>query len=392
MSRDLDQLLHDTAVGPTDLPDPSELVARGRRRRLRRHAAGTVAGAATAVLVGIVVLQAVPTESGPEILDQPEELEGDGIRPNGWVVLRAGDLEVSVPPDWQVHTVEPAPDPGAQAGPCASDLYGGIANSTQELTAPLAVVYPMETTGMCRAIGLPDRPPEQPSLVLHAAVASDGAEVVAPHEGSEERIGSVNMLRLESEPHGHIAEFQRRDGQGGLLVSHLDDPIVQQVLETLRTIDAADEGTAAAMPPTVTGSPVLTASGGVPFAWTVTVSPGEGGQLCGDAVFGMNAVDRTGQPCAVVVGPDAAGNELFGSGGSSTNPEGQKLVWGRVDPDVTEVVVELADGSTSVATVAVGGDRGDPDERLAVWAFATEGEITARIARAENGTEERLES
>lgn len=159
--------------------------------------------------------------------------------------------------------------------------------------------------------------------------------------------------------------------------------------ERLRVLE---EQRAAAEPPTVTGSPVLTASGGVPFAWTVTVSPGEDGQLCGDAVFGMQAEDRTGQPCSVVVGPDAVGNELFGSGGSSTNPEGQTLVWGLVDPDVTEVVVELADGSTRTATVAVGGDRGDPDERVAVWAFATEGEVTARTARAEDGTEERLES
>ena len=50
------------------------------------------------------------------------------------------------------------------------------------------------------------------------------------------------------------------------------------------------------------------------------------------------------------------------------------------------------DGSTSIATIAVGGDRGDPGERVAVWAFATEGEVEARTARAEDGTEERLES
>jgi hypothetical protein len=164
--------------------------------------------------------------------------------------------------------------------------------------------------------------------------------------------------------------------------------VARALEERLRALQAQQ---AAAAPPTVLGAPVLTASGGVPFAWTLTVSPGESGQLCGDAVFGMQAVDRTGQPCSVVVGPDAVGNELFGSGGSSTNPEGQMLVWGLVDLDVTEVVVELADGSTRAARVAVGGDRGDPGERVAVWAFATEGEVTARIARTQDGAEERIE-
>ncbi len=71
MSRDLEQLLHDTAVEPADTPDPSILVARGRRRRLRRRAAGAAAGVVAAVVAGVMVLQAVPTGSEPQILDQP---------------------------------------------------------------------------------------------------------------------------------------------------------------------------------------------------------------------------------------------------------------------------------------------------------------------------------
>ena len=144
-------------------------------------------------------------------------------------------------------------------------------------------------------------------------------------------------------------------------------------------------------PPTVTGAPLLTASGGEPFAWTVTVSPGQGGRLCGHAVFGLAAEDRTGQPCSVVVRPGAVGNELFGSGGSTSNA-GRTLLWGLVDPAGIEVMVELDDGRTQTATVAVGGDRNAPDGVMALWAFATDGDVTARIARAEDGTEERIES
>lgn len=146
-----------------------------------------------------------------------------------------------------------------------------------------------------------------------------------------------------------------------------------------------------AEPPSVIGEPLLTASGGEPFAWTVTVSPGDGGQLCGHAVFGLEAEDSTGEPCSVVVGPDAVGNALFGSGGSMSR-DGRRLLWGLVDPDVTEVVVELDDGRTETASIAVGGNRDDPDGLVALWAFATSGDVAARVARAEDGTEERIDS
>lgn len=315
MSRDLDQLLHDTAVVPTDRPDPSELVARGRRRRVRRHAAGTVAGMAAAVLLGVGVLQAVPTGSEPEILDQP---------------------------------------PGADQP--ATDGDGRESIDRNALTEAERERLEAEIAEIRERIAQAEEASEQ--------AAEQRAQALA-EEADQRTVEELAAVRAQLEAESRALE------------------------EALR---ALEERRAAAEPTTVTGPPVLTASGGVPFAWTVTVSPGEDGQLCGDAAFGMQAEDQTGQPCSVMVGPDAVGNELFGSGGSSTNPEGQTLVWGLVDPDVNEVVVELADGSTSIATVAVGGDRGDPDERVAVWAFATEGEVTARTARAADGTEERLES
>ncbi len=141
----------------------------------------------------------------------------------------------------------------------------------------------------------------------------------------------------------------------------------------------------------VTGPPAIQASGGEPTPWIVSISPGEEGQLCAHGAFGQSAEDRTGQQCSVVVRPDAAGNDLFGSGGSMTH-EGRTLVWGLVDPDVTQVEVELVDGSTEIATVAGGAMPNDPDARVALWAFATDGEVEATVARTEDGTEERLES
>lgn len=221
----------------------SDTFRRGQHRRRRKQ---VIAGSAAAAVVAVVAMGAGAlfdtAPQLPDIADQPEQVESvDDVQPDGWVVLRAGGLELSVPPDWQVHTVEPAPESAGQAGPCAYDLYGGIENlyggienSGGERSSPLAVVYPMETTGMCRAIGLPDSPPERPSLVLYAGVATPDDEGVRPQNTVEERIGGVRMLRVESEPHEHIVEFQQRDGRGGLLVSHLDDPIVQQVLDTLR--------------------------------------------------------------------------------------------------------------------------------------------------------------
>ena len=151
---------------------------------------------------------------------------------------------------------------------------------------------------------------------------------------------------------------------------------------------AGDDAPVTAGAPVVTGAPILTASGGDPFAWVVTVSPGEDGQLCAHGAFGPEAGDRTGEPCAVVVGPDEALHDVFGSGGS-TSHEGRTLGWGLVDPDVTRVEVELADGSTEIATVAVGGKADDPG-RVALWAFATEGGIEATVARTGRGTVVRL--
>ncbi len=71
MPRDLRQLLHQTAAGPSGEPDVHRLVHRGRRRRRTRHATAAVA-AATVVLTGAVVtVNTLGEPSTPQIADQP---------------------------------------------------------------------------------------------------------------------------------------------------------------------------------------------------------------------------------------------------------------------------------------------------------------------------------
>lgn len=241
----LDEQLRQLAerVPPPPAADPKTAFERGRRRRKRKHV--LTGGAAAVVLAGIALGAAAllgETTALPDIADQPEQDRpdvtpgpepdppADDWHPEGWVVLQAGDLELSVPPSWETRIVEPVAEPLQMGGPCAHDLYGGL--EFQELTAPLAFVYPMETTGFCRAVGLPDRPPDQPSLVLYAKVVGSERDRPPQEQGVSEQVGTVQMLRTDRD---HFVDYQRQDGDGGLLVSHVDDDTVQQVLGTLRS-------------------------------------------------------------------------------------------------------------------------------------------------------------
>lgn len=254
MSRDVNELLRSTADEPTRPLDAAAVVSRARRRtRLARAGAG-LGAAAVLTLASLVALPMVAGDDpGLEIADGPDPVgeqvtADDAGHPDGWVVLQAGELELSIPPEWEARTVASAPEPSAQGGPCVYDLYGGIGNPEGEMTSPLAVVYPMESSGACRLIGLPEVLPEQPSLVLYAGVASPDSDADPPHDAEQQRIGNVPMVRLGGESPEHVAKFQYRDGTAGLLVSHFDDPAMQQVLETLRYSDwretAAQDGSA----------------------------------------------------------------------------------------------------------------------------------------------------
>lgn len=75
MSRDLEQLLHDTAVRPEGHVDPTQLVARGRRRRRMRQAGLGVGTAVVVAATALVVVGPMTSPGPPEIVDQPSPRE-----------------------------------------------------------------------------------------------------------------------------------------------------------------------------------------------------------------------------------------------------------------------------------------------------------------------------
>lgn len=79
MSRDLTDLLDDTARTPAQSPAGADLVRRGRRRRQRRHAVMT---AAPLVLIGVVLAVMPRTSPAVDILDHPSELLPPTVAPS----------------------------------------------------------------------------------------------------------------------------------------------------------------------------------------------------------------------------------------------------------------------------------------------------------------------
>lgn len=73
MPRDLEQLLHDTALEPTQRPDPTELIARGRGRRRTRHLLTGLGSAAVATLIALAAatLASGPGPEPPEVVNPP---------------------------------------------------------------------------------------------------------------------------------------------------------------------------------------------------------------------------------------------------------------------------------------------------------------------------------
>ncbi len=263
MSRDLRELLHDTASEPTRSLEPSEVVGEGRRRVIGARIATSLVVALVAAVAAISVppLFDEEVERSPEIADHPPE-DGDGVAedgneppsdtdvPDGWRTLTAGGLAVSVPDEWTVDVREPSSDEDVvDEGPCFYDLYGGI-SFDEMLTDPLAVVYPYVTDNLCYYVGLPDRAPAHPSIVLYGPTREPGSQEPATDEpdrleaqrvedeGERDRIGTVDVWRIT---HDHSTEFITVDWEGGLFVSHVDERLVQEVLATVRPAEATEQ-------------------------------------------------------------------------------------------------------------------------------------------------------
>lgn len=75
MSRDLGELLRDTAVQPVSRPDPADLVDRGRRRRRARRAGVGIGTAAAVTVLTLAVVGPTTSPGPPQIVDQPAPRE-----------------------------------------------------------------------------------------------------------------------------------------------------------------------------------------------------------------------------------------------------------------------------------------------------------------------------
>jgi hypothetical protein len=208
-------LIHPRVTGAFELPGRAVV-------RSGRHGRTTVI---TAVVASVVL--AVSACTGPAGQRSPAAI------PEGWVTLSAGDLEVSVPPEWDVKTVELPEGAGSDAvlgGPCSYDLQGG---PDAVLERPLAVVYVDEPTldepgGGCLAISS-TTPPAHPAILIYPTAGR-----TEPDGAATERVGAVDAVRGEGGA-SWVTEFVPTDlASGALQITHEDDPVVQRIMETAR--------------------------------------------------------------------------------------------------------------------------------------------------------------
>lgn len=237
---------------------PAATFGQGRRWVRRRHS--LAAGGAVTVLLVAVSLVVLP-DAGPHLPPIGETPETPGSEeaqvPAGWATITAGQIAVSIPPDWEIsrryEDFEP-PQGASLGGPCLADLYRpqGLDGEPQP-QVPTAVVYDRPTDGACRAVGF-DGPPPRPGLVLFETILglADGVEdqpgwerVDIEHRAVQGSIGQLAVWRdvdeerrSDLEPSGAVL-YVPVELQGGLWVSHPDDPIVQRVLATARPADHA---------------------------------------------------------------------------------------------------------------------------------------------------------
>lgn len=228
---------------------------RSCRRLVRRRRALAVGGSAVVGLVAVALV--VLPEAGPWLPSISDTAERPGAGevqvPAGWVTVTAGEIAVSVPPDWEIARPYEGFEPPVEAslgGPCLSDLYRPYGVGTElQPQGPVAVVHDRPTDGGCRAVGF-SGPPPRPGLVLFETIrrAVDGVEGQPGWErvdGIEQRavrhrIGQLEVWRHVDDaqssdlaPSG-IVSYVPVELQGGLWVSHPDDLVVQQILATTR--------------------------------------------------------------------------------------------------------------------------------------------------------------
>lgn len=246
-------------VRPLPGGDAEATFRRGRRRVGRRR---ILAAGGVAVVAAVAAISVAFPDDGlsrlPLIGDAPETVDVD--IPNGWQTITAGEIAVSVPPDWEISrpydTFEP-PEGASLGGPCHTDLYQPPrADGDLVPEVPVAVVYDRPTDGACQLIGF-SGPPPRPGLVIFETIRGtvDGLEgqpggerVDIEEHARRDRIGQLEVWRTDAERVSDeddpgIVAYVAAELTGGIWVSHPDDPIVERILATARPASDAEPRT-----------------------------------------------------------------------------------------------------------------------------------------------------
>lgn len=231
----------------------ADMTYRDGRRRLRIRRVVALGGTAAVAVIAIALAVVLPDSQTqpPTVADTPGN--GDVQIPEGWETITAGEIALSVPPDWEIsrpfEDVDVTDTPENETwGICSNILYGTPASGYTPRPAPVAVVYDQPAATLCEMIGF-DGPPEQPGIVLFETLLGpvDGVEdqpgferIDIEEHAERDQIGALEVWRtIDDEPVSDLAPsgittYVPVELRGGLWVAHPDDATVQRVLATAR--------------------------------------------------------------------------------------------------------------------------------------------------------------
>jgi hypothetical protein len=240
MPRDLTTLLHDTAVAPAERPDVNRLVQRGRRRRRTRHVVASTAAAGALVGVAMVGASLLATPQPPTVADQPDQPEQSFPEhieiPEGWTTVIAGDLALSVPPDWSIAFTN-APGSSSDDGTCRIAIP-----PPEDSPQPDGLDGPAPPAGGVMVdLGPPVQSPCSPRVLDTPAVrptvwlldASRSGEEVADAQktGEPVRLGTVDAWRVDRSP---FVQFVGDNVSGVVWAAPAGHSDLDAVLRTVR--------------------------------------------------------------------------------------------------------------------------------------------------------------
>lgn len=236
MPRDLTTLLHDTAAVPAERADVDRLVRRGRRRRRARHVVAPTAAAGA--LVGIVMVGAsvLGSPQAPTVADQPDGSSPPAVEiPDGWTTVVAGDLAMSVPPDW-TFAITTGPDTSSDQRVCriamppstdADELGPSAGGVMVDLGPPVQSPCSPEVLNTTAV---------RPTVWLVSTSRSENELDAARESGTPVRLGTVDAWRVDRSP---FVQFVVKDLSRVVWAAPAGHPNLDAVLNTVRP--ATDE-------------------------------------------------------------------------------------------------------------------------------------------------------